>query len=235
MSSLISTQAMVTELGSRVPIGLDSTFAINRLNSAYRWIETQGSFSWNLLKTTLSLTMNTLAVALPTGTGVVYNPGKLAVIYGVGYRLQFLPMEEFAMYRSSSGASGQPFSVWTHYNVPGTGYSALFGPDAAMNTTGATSFDLYYHRQTPAALTSGASTYFPTPDEFDDLILDMAEAECRRLYSLAGWEKIQSKATDSAMRILDQYRTTKEGVSGTTDSMKRREDKNADTSRKAKD
>ena len=235
MSTTISTSAMVTEIQARVPINLDNTFTINRLNSAYRWIEQQGSFVWNFIVGTLTLSQNALAVALPTTAGSIYDPGKPAIMYAAGYRLDYKPPEEFAIYRSGQGASGQPFSVWTHYNVPGTGYSALLGPDLAKNTTGTTSIDFYYHRLTPAPLTSGASTYFPTPDCFDDLILDMAESEVRRIYHLAGWQEIQQKATDAALKLLDQYRTTIEGTSGTTDSMRRREDKAADKSRKAKD
>ena len=236
MSTTLSTQAMITELQARIPINLDSIFCLMRLNSAYRWMDTQGSFIWNFIKGSLSLLTNTLAVVLPTTAGSSYDPGRAAVMYGAGFRLNYIPPEDWALQRPSSGISGGPFSAWTVYCVPATpAYWAIFAPDSAMNTTGATAFDFYYHRMTPAPLTSGASIYFPTPDCFDDLIVDMAEAETRRLYSLAGWEQIQQKATASAVLLLDQYRTTTESISGLTDSLKRREEKAADRSRKAKD
>ena len=56
MSSTLSTQDMVAEVQARFPIGLTSTFVINRINWAFRWIEQRGDFTWMLRKASVTIT-----------------------------------------------------------------------------------------------------------------------------------------------------------------------------------
>ena len=61
---------------------------------------------------------------------------------------------------------------------------------------------------TPAELTAGASTYFPTPDEFDDLIVDMADARIRQIYNMTRWAEMLQLSQAQVVKMLDQYRST---------------------------
>ena len=65
-----------------------------------------------------------------------------------------------------------------------------------------------------------ASVYFPTPNSFDNLIIELAEAEARRIYGLAGWDIIQKRAESAIVNLLDSYRSTKNVLAGLTDQQK---------------
>ena len=226
MSTTLTTTKMVAELQQRCPFAVPSQVCMDRLNSAYRWLETQGSFYWNLIYTTLTVATASLTVDLPAD----FNPLKEAVITAAngGLRLQYVPAEDFLQYRTaSSTATAGVFSVWTFVWVTGATpkYVAHLGPDAAKSTP-TVSLELWYHRQTPTALAIG-SYYYPTPDECDDLIVDMAEGEIKRIYGIAGWDAIVQKARDTAMRILDQGRSTKTTEKGLVDSTRKAQEKQA--------
>jgi hypothetical protein len=230
MSTTLTTAQMVAEIQHRMPYSIPSQICMDRLNSAYRWLETQGSFVWNLLYTTLTVSANALTVDLP----VDFNPLKEAVITtaGGGLRLQYVPAEDFLQYRTApSTTTTGVFSVWTFVWVTGTPpkYVVHLGPDAAKNATGTTSLELWYHRQSPTPLVAG-SYYYPTPNECDDLIVDMAEGEMKRIYGIAGWDVIIQKARDMAMRILDQGRSTKTTEKGLVDTTRKAQEKQAQRS-----
>ena len=56
MSQTLSTQAMVNLLAAKLPYGIATAFFQDRLNEAYRWIEQQGPYIFDLK--TASITFN---------------------------------------------------------------------------------------------------------------------------------------------------------------------------------
>lgn len=227
MSTTLSTQAMVAELQQRFNnAGLDSTFCLNRLNSAYRWIESMGDFVWNTISTTLTLPMNTLTIALPAA----FNPGKMATLTLPSNNLpvKYLPFDEFQGMRSST-TPGTPglFGAWTFVFTGTSGWQAIFGPDSAINTAAATVFSFTYHRMTPAPLTNSGSVYFPTPDELDDLILERAETEVRRIYGYVSFNEMLAYVTNRAASALLPYASTKETTEGLQEVIRRANEKTA--------
>lgn len=129
------------------------------------------------------------------------------------------------------------FSCWTFYTnfTVGAGpsftrsyaYRGKLYPSSAKPTvtTGGFLFNLAYHSDVSsvefaATATATAPSYFPTPNSFDTLIIELAEAEVRRIYGLAGWEIIQKRAESAVMNLLDSYRSTKNVLAGITDQQK---------------
>jgi hypothetical protein len=233
MSTTLSTNAMITELQFRFGMGAALTTAtcLERLNMAYRWIETQGSFVWNLKIGSLTLLANTLSTPMP----IDFNPGKLWSLWHQTkfYAVKYVSFDDFQMMRTEgTTVTLGYFGGVTLVNVPATSqYSAVFGPDSAKDTLAPNSFDLYYHRMTPAELTAGASTYFPTPDEFDDLIVDLAECRIRQHYNYTRWADMLQLSQAQVLKLLDQYRSTKLFPMGVDATVSRAGEKAAKASR----
>lgn len=129
------------------------------------------------------------------------------------------------------------FSCWTFYTnftvgagptfTPKYSYKGKLYPSSAKPTvvTGAFTFTFAYHTDVSgvefaSTATATAPNYFPTPNSFDTLIIELAEAEVRRIYGLAGWEIIQKRAESAIMNLLDSYRSTKNVLAGLQDQQK---------------
>ena len=128
-------------------------------------------------------------------------------------------------------------SCWTFYTnftvgagptfTPKYSYRGKIYPNSAKPTvtTGAFTFNFAYHTDVSSVEfaftpTATAPNYFPTPNSFDTLIIELAEAEVRRIYGLAGWEIIQKRAESAIMNLLDSYRSTKNVLAGLQDQQK---------------
>ena len=79
---------------------------------------------------------------------------------------------------------------------------------------------LVYHGIPNMILTTGAATYYPTPDEFDDLIVLRAESEVRKIYGFQFAMESRKEAEDMAAKLLDRYRSTKEDLAGMVDQVR---------------
>lgn len=237
MSNLLSTQAMVAQCLTRVPIGLSSTFWMNKLNEGYRWICQKGNFIWE--QKSADITVNSFVNLFPIPADC--DPGKPMTLVGpiagfvVGHNLPAevprLPWDEAANQRySEMGTTPGMISCWafkTNFTAgppPTYAYTGwLFPPDAILEES---EFRFYYHTDAASTeLTVGATMFFPTPNIFDNLMIDLAEAEARRIYGLAGWEIIQKKAEGSIMSLLDSYRSTKTSLGGLVDQQKQTNEK----------
>jgi hypothetical protein len=134
------------------------------------------------------------------------------------------------------------FSCWTFATNFTTGAGPTFTPNysykgylyphsaAATSATGAFTFTFAYHTDVSGVeyattATATAPNYFPTPNSFDNLIIELAEAEARRIYGLAGFEMIQKRAESAIVNLLDSYRSTKNVLSGLTDQQKQASEK----------
>lgn len=236
MSNLLSTSAMVTECQARVPIGLSSTFWMKKLNEAFRWISQKGNFIWDVKAGTATVLVGASTFQLPTDC----DPGKPMWLSGptggsVGSSGNFLSMipyapwdeslhQQFAEVVSPAGL----YSCWTFAayftgTPPTYRYMAELFPASAAPTaaTGNFTFAMYYHTDVSATeYVSGANIFFPTPNSFDNLMIELAEAEARRIYGLAGFEMIQKRAESAIVNLLDSYRSTKNVLAGLTDQQK---------------
>lgn len=211
MSTTLSTQTMLAMLARRCPLGYTASVAMDELNNAFRWINQQGSFPWMLRKTTVAVAITSGALTLPGD----FDPGKPAVLYGaadhaVPFEIPYMSWEQ-AVKQQIHGTSGaKVYSCWTYFaTLVGTTvtFSGLVFPAAAA--TANESLPFVYHAVQFPALTSGAATYFPTPDHFDPFIVELAEAELMRQYRVAGWDVVFKRCTDQLRAMLSAYQTSK--------------------------
>lgn len=235
MSNLLSTSAMTAECQTRVPIGLSTTFWMKKLNEAYRWICQKGHFVWEMRRQEITIPAGATSFQLPA----TMDPGKpmyLGGPYDFGLNpessiLSILPLvpAEDALDQQLSEAAATPglFSCWSLIMgtsltaPPALAYFAALRPWSAVNTSDALSFQFHFHADASSTeLTVGADKYFPTPNVFDNLLIELAEAEVRRIYGLAGWEIIQKRAESTIMVLLDKYRSSKSTVVGLSDQQK---------------
>lgn len=235
MSNLLSTSAMTAECQTRVPIGLSTTFWMKKLNEAYRWICQKGHFVWEMRRQEMALGIGGTSFQLPA----TMDPGKpmyLAGPYNFGTDpessilsiLPLVPAEDALDQQLSEMADiGGLFSCWSLIMdtsltaSPALAYFAALRPWSAANTSEALRFQFHFHADASSTeLTVGADKYFPTPNVFDNLLIELAEAEVRRIYGLAGWEIIQKRAESAIMVLLDKYRSSKSTVVGLSDQQK---------------
>jgi hypothetical protein len=233
MSNLTSTTSMVAQLQTRVPIGLSSTFWMTKLNEAYRWISQKGNFIWDVKYANITLNSYVNTFSLPP----TCDPGKPMVLVGplpdvpnaaleLNSVVTYVPWD-VAMDQRYSEMSTIPglVSCWTFATnftagpPPTYGYTAYIFPLDTVITN--SQFRLVYHTDVASTeIPLAANQYFPTPNSFDNLLIELAEAEARRIYGLAGWDIIQKRAESAITSLLDSYRSTKNVLAGLTDQQK---------------
>jgi hypothetical protein len=213
---LMTIDQMATDLQGRLPMNLDQGYCFTRLNQAFGWIEQQGSFSWGQRIVLLTLTTGQYQYDL---TGVVsgidlttVDIGKIASIWpslvGTQVPIPWRPVMELGLQQvyNTTPIPGV-FSMWTWiYDQTVPCFQIRFAPTAAAVTTN-TNYALQFHAIQPD-LTTGQ--YFPTPHQFDQTIIDLAEAEIRRIYGLAGWDAAVKKSQASAVLLCDPYRSDRQ-------------------------
>jgi hypothetical protein len=156
-----------------------------------------------------------------TPTGVPASPVSTIIPY--------LPMKDFANEVHYKTTKTGYFSSWTFmpsFTIP-TNYAYVMrlGPPEAFN--GATQYSLafYYHAVNFAPIALGANNYFPTPDQFDSMIVDLAIAEIRNVYRLSNTEQEYQLAMQSIADAVDTYRTDRYDLAGLTDQMAQSQEK----------
>lgn len=242
MSNLLSTQAMVAECQRRVPIQLTNAFWMRKLNEAYRWISQKGNFIWTVkyASPAISVPIGNSGFQLPTDcdTGKpmwLAGPMSNALATQLGVMKTLIPYKPWdeSLDQQYAEVTAPPglYSCWTFSYDPITGsppaytywYRATLYPASAAPTggTGAFNFLFYYHMDVASAeLAESATVFFPTPNSFDNLLIELAEAEVRRIYGLAGWDIIQKRAESAIVTLLDSYRSTKNLLNGMIDQQK---------------
>lgn len=236
MSNLLSTSAMVAECQSRVPIGLDSTFWMKKLNEAYRWITQKGNFIWELQTAAFTLNPSFTTWTLPSDCNVgkpMYVSGPYDSVITAPLLPSLIPYVPwdvaFAQQTSEMDMPAGAFSVWTYLATFAAGpppvyaYQGLLYPQSAAPTagTGAMSYSFIYHVDVAnTEKAAAANQFFPTPNCFDNLLIELAEAEARRIYGIAGWDIVQKRAESAIVSLLDPYRSTKNAIAGMVDQQK---------------
>ena len=240
MSNLTSTSTMVTKLQGRVPIGLSSTFWMEKLNEAYRWISQKGNYIWDLKGTDIAMLAGATTFPIPSDC----DPGKPMYLVGpiedfpsdatLDSLIPYVAWDDAGLQKFSelgvapTGVVHGMVSCWTFrtnftstlvpvsYTYAYRGY--IFPADAIWAPS---KFRFVYHTDVASTeFAVGATTFFPTPNSFDNLLIELAEAEAKRIYGLAGFEIIQKRAESAIVNLLDSYRSTKNSLAGLTDQQK---------------
>lgn len=228
MSTTLSTQQMVARLQRKFPLGLSSTDAMDFLNEGFRKIDqmSQGGFIWQFKIANVSLPAGALS---QTFLPLDFDPGKKAVLQGgTGLPTQtevpYKPFKEFVNQQHFGVSGPANFACWTFIPVftltAPTLYKYQFGfapLEAFPIPSGGVTFTFGYHALNFASFAVAANIYFPTPDQFDSLILDLAEAELARVYKVSGWEKIAGQATAALQEMIGTYRTDRYDLAGLAD------------------
>jgi hypothetical protein len=221
MSSTLTVQAMVDDIKNRIPIGLQDAYIIKRLNESFLWIGQQASFMWNLRRVPVAVDEVTVDFPLPNEA----DPGDVMSLYGADFRYEipFIPFQQFSQQQEfSQPPQGGIFSAWTIINTGGI-YMGKLAPDTELDDP--VVLNLFYHASTLAVVEP--EMFFPSPDEFDYLIVDLTEAEIKRRYYIAGWQDIQAKALESAKSLKDVYASDKTIIQGLADQVKRTQEAQA--------
>ena len=235
MSNLTSTTSMVTKLQGRVPIGLSSTFWMEKLNEAYRWISQKGNYIWDLKGTDITVIAGIDSFTIPPDC----DPGKPMYLVGpiplspapstLDSLIPYVAWDDAGLQKfSEMGSVPGMVSCWTFRTnfttttVPVSytyAYRGYLYPIGALSVT--SQFRFVYHTDVASTeFAVGATTFFPTPNSFDNLLIELAEAEAKRIYGLAGFEIIQKRAESAIVNLLDSYRSTKNSLAGLTDQQK---------------
>lgn len=211
MGAMTVTQ-MVADCALRLPIRLSTSFWTDRLNEGYRLICQQGAFPW---------AMKIAPVAIDTNGNFTmpadFSPGKEPFMYVGAIKIMYAPLDKAAMEYDlgTDGAAG--FSSFSYYanlsNAPlSYSYTGIVFPAAARPTTGTASALLVYHSGIPDAVT--ASGTFPTPPEFDSVLMELAEAEAKRRYRYPDYQVAQERAKAQLQTMLQNYRSTRASQMG---------------------
>ena len=241
MSTTLSTNAMVTKLTQKFPIGIGAAQWLDFLNEAFRKMNQsqKGGFIWQLKPAVFSLAAGPqVTTYLPAD----FDPGKSAFMYGSATTatqtlIPYKPVEEFVNEQHFGTSGIAMFSSWTFYPYfvfgPPTSYQFIFkmAPATAFPLAAPTALNFYYHAVNYPAFPAGANVYFPTPDQFDSLIMDLAEAEARREYTASGWDKLAASATQSLNELIDTYRTDRYDLAGVSDIVAQAQEKSAERDR----
>lgn len=218
---------MITKLQQKFPIGIGTQQWLDFLNEAFRKVNQmqKGGFVWQLKKTNITVVAGAqVGTALPAD----FDPGKSAFLsgpaIGTATPIPYKPVSEFLAEQDFQVQGTGAFSSWTfrpNFTVAApTNYAwvLLLAPDTAFPLgVGGVTLALWYHAVNYPALTAAGNAFFPTPDQFDSLIMDLAEAEARREYTASGWDKLAAGATQSLQELIGDYRTDRYDLAGIMD------------------
>jgi hypothetical protein len=224
LSQTLTTQNMVDELNTRLGLnGLTNGFLLARLNIAFRWIKQQTGFKWDLVSAPQIFNLGSVTSALPSQ----FDPGSEATMVFQGLVVPYFAVTEFNLLKTSTpsnlGSTTYPsnfLTAWTFYTTGVAGsYLAEIQP-ALATFGGPVNPTLIYHSfNAPQNATLG-NVYFPSPDEFDDLIVTKAEADIRFLYDIGGANARENQCQESMKNLLDRYRSTKKDMAGLVDDVR---------------
>jgi hypothetical protein len=232
VSTTLSMTAMVAKLQRKTGLGLGSADCVDFLNEAFRKVNqmSKGGFIWQLKTTSIVIPAVEGPVALPAD----FDPGKTAVLRGDGVVtptktiIPYTSAKEFVNEQNYQTTGIGMFSAWTFrpvFNAPLTyAYELLMAPSTAFGPP-ATSLSFTYHAVNFAPVPSGANNYFPTPDQFDSMIVDLAIAEVRNVYRMSGEQSEVEQAVAAISQVIDTYRTDRYDLAGLSDQMAQAQEK----------
>lgn len=241
MSTTLTTQQLVAKLQRKFPLGISSTDAMDFLNEAFRRVNqmSKGGFAWQLKGSTINIPAGP---AVPTTLPNDYDPGKKAIIWGISGTptKTEIPYKSYAEIVNEQHYPAQQlaaFSAWTQVpqftlSAP-TSYQWLISlyPADAFPLANPAVLGLVYHAVSFPPFPVSATVYFPTPDQFDSFICDLAEAELARVYNRSGWDKLEARAMQGLSEMVDSYRTDKLDLASLGDQVMTAQEKQVERSR----
>ena len=225
MSTTLSTTQMIALLQLKTGLGLSSPFCLDRLNEAFRLINQsgEGGLVWQLKQTTIVVPPGAItAIALPAD----FDPGKTAILRGTVStgtltEIPYMKWSDFVGQEHFQTTQADFFACWTYQTTftPPTSYtySMKLGPATAFPSAGQ-SLPFTYHAVSLPPVASGAGNYFPTPDQFDSMIVDLARAEIEGIYRMTP-SGAGPQAMKAVMQIIDTYRSDRANLAGLSDQM----------------
>lgn len=237
MSQTLTMTDMVTRLQAKTQIGVPQAACVDYLNEAFRKINqmSKGGFIWQFKQSTITVPAGAQAnIAMPAD----FDPGKTAILKGNATAsfgttdtiIPYVSPQEFATEEHFQTTGINAFSSWTFvpsFNAPLTfAYVMRIGPKTAYPTGGGT-LPFWYHSLVLPPVTDGAN-YFPTPDQFDSLIVDLAVQEVRNIYRMSGFGEEAQLTMQSILELVDTYRTDRFDLAGLTDQFAQAQEKAAE-------
>lgn len=200
MGVLTCTQ-MQAELARRVtqlPVGAAS-LSEAAINRAIKEVNSLGSYSFQLAtSSTLSVT-TTGVVATP----VDFDPGKAHQLIDTvsNQAIRLIPPTDIWASQGYNTISDTGYDTYYIQVGSGTAHNFVMFPAQATTHTVA----IYYHKITVDITGAGVSNL---PRDFDDLIIDLAESEERRIYDVGdAWPQLRERTIKKIETLLDGYRT----------------------------
>lgn len=226
MSTTLTMTDMVAKLKRKTGIGLGDPDCVDFINEAFRKLNqmSKGGFVWQFKQTTVTVPPGgQVDIALPSD----FDPGKTAILRGDNFWtptntiIPYLNMKDFVNQEHFESLTPNVFACWTwipnFVNPNVFPYKMKLAPAAAYPTVGGT-LPFFYHALIGPPVALGAN-YFPTPDQFDSLIVDLAIAEVRNVYRMSGQQDEVAQAVAAIAQVIDTYRTDRIDLDGLTDQM----------------
>lgn len=202
MGALTSLQ-MQAELAVRVtqvPTG-SSSRAEAAINRALRWVNRQGAYTFQLSAPT-ALTPTTTAGVTSVATPADFDPGKaLLLMNASGTAIQKAAITDIDSTQNYNTISSTDFDQY-YLVAASSGASTIYLYPSIASPVAVT---LVYHKVT-ADITGAQVSNLPR--DFDDLLIDFAEAEERRVYDVGdAWPQLMERSQSQAKLLLEAYRS----------------------------
>jgi hypothetical protein len=225
---------MIARLQKKTGLAIGAAWDIvclDYLNEAFRKLNqnSKGGFVWQVKSTNLSVPAVQGFISLPAD----FDPGKDAWLIGnsttaTSTVIPYVPWKDWVNEEGYQVTGVGLFSSWT-FRPNFTGAPATYAYVAEMapaSAFGAAPFLRFmYHAVNFPPLANGANIFFPTPDQFDSLIVDLALAEMRNVYRLSG-DQLEMQTTMQAVNeIIDTYRTDRYNLAGLSDQLAQAQEK----------
>lgn len=215
---LKSGDLLVDELIRRLT-NLDRTTALNALNRAQRWCLRQGSYQFMMggplpLSGTLRAAPQQTAIATVNGA---IDPGKAKMIFNSadGTPVRHVAWSDFWQslnYNIPNNATYDTYTMQTLNTNGDPAHTIYLLPNISAD------IEFYYHRIS-TGLSDAPNSYSDLPSDFDDLLVDLAEAEERRIYDIGdSWQLLLTRSQDQIKLMLDGYRSESQQETGLTDA-----------------
>lgn len=208
MGDLTSTQ-MQTELVRRVSQlsqGAGSA-ALDAINRAIRWINRQGSYTFQLVAdgATLTVPISPAKVNAPSDL----DPGKALLISNVtnGAGLPIVKGSITDLWETRNFSGGIADDGFDRYLLVASASSAVPSVFHFFPSQSAQADVLVRYHKLTVDLADGA-VKSNLPRDFDDLVIDMAEAEERRINDIGDtWNQMYARCQDQIKLLLNAYKS----------------------------
>lgn len=204
MGAIFSGADMVNEVLSRVQQNFSTGRALYFVNRAVRYFDGVASYSFNAKTGSVSYATGQTSQPAP----VDLDSGKDIYAYVVTLAGNLMPVKRVELNEYGINAVYQPAPFGpSHYTIVGASSGANV-PSLLVYPpiSGGFTLSLVYHVP-PALIANSGTAYSNFPDAFDDIIVDWAEAEIKRIYKMAGAMEIFARVEKQLASLVDQYRT----------------------------